>query len=70
MSSGDAANAGANKRPRVFLDVGIAPDKFAKGNEDADPESREPLGRIVIELYSDSNPKTCENFLALCEGAT
>ncbi|KAF2152054.1 hypothetical protein K461DRAFT_294910 [Myriangium duriaei CBS 260.36] len=40
-------------RPRVFLDVSIG---------------AEPAGRLVIELFTDKAPKTCENFLALCTG--
>jgi hypothetical protein len=32
-------------RPRVFLDVSIG---------------TEPAGRLVIELYNDQAPKTCE----------
>ncbi|TXG68227.1 hypothetical protein EZV62_003162 [Acer yangbiense] len=39
--------------PRVFLDLNIG---------------CEPAGRIVIELFSDSTPKTAENFRALCTG--
>ncbi|SLM33698.1 peptidyl-prolyl cis-trans isomerase d [Lasallia pustulata] len=38
-------------RPRVFLEVQIG---------------TEPAGRIVIELFSDKTPKTCESFRALC----
>ncbi|KAK5165344.1 hypothetical protein LTR04_001294, partial [Oleoguttula sp. CCFEE 6159] len=41
-------------RPRVFLDVHIA---------------TEPAGRLVIELFTDKTPKTCENFRALCTGS-
>ncbi|KAF5367193.1 hypothetical protein D9758_004065 [Tetrapyrgos nigripes] len=40
-------------RPRVFFD-------FAVDNQ--------PLGRVIFELYSDTAPKTCENFRALCTG--
>ena len=39
--------------PRVFLDVEI---------------QGEPAGRIVIELFSDVVPRTCENFRCLCTG--
>ncbi|MCJ1398795.1 hypothetical protein MMC11_001996 [Xylographa trunciseda] len=38
-------------RPRVFLDVQIG---------------TQPAGRIVIELFTDRTPKTCENFRAIC----
>ncbi|KAI9848838.1 MAG: hypothetical protein M1837_006354 [Sclerophora amabilis] len=38
-------------RPRVFLDIHI---------------DTEPIGRIVVELFVDKAPKTCENFRALC----
>lgn len=30
--------------------------------------SSEPVGRLLIELYSDKCPKTCGNFLELCRG--
>lgn len=40
-------------RPKVFLDIAI---------------SNKPIGRIVLELYTDKAPKTCENFLHLCKG--
>ncbi|TXG69812.1 hypothetical protein EZV62_004747 [Acer yangbiense] len=39
--------------PRVFLDLNIG---------------GQPVGRLVIELFSDSTPKTAENFWALCTG--
>ena len=41
------------KRPQVFLDISIAGER---------------AGRIVIELFSDIVPKTCENFRCLCTG--
>ncbi|OCL12559.1 hypothetical protein AOQ84DRAFT_284953, partial [Glonium stellatum] len=41
-------------RPRVFLDVSVGV---------------EPIGRLVIELFIDKAPKTCENFRALCIGS-
>jgi len=40
--------------PCVFLDVSIG---------------TEPVGRLVIELFIDKAPKTCENFRALCTGS-
>ncbi|GLG97724.1 Peptidyl-prolyl cis-trans isomerase [Gryllus bimaculatus] len=40
-------------RPRCFLDVEVG---------------GEPMGRIVLELFSDVCPVTCENFRALCTG--
>ncbi|KAI8844944.1 peptidyl-prolyl cis-trans isomerase [Chytridium lagenaria] len=46
---------GANVRPRVFFDLSI-------GGENA--------GRVVMELFSDVAPKTCENFRVLCLGNT
>jgi cyclophilin family peptidyl-prolyl cis-trans isomerase len=39
--------------PRVFFDVAI---------------DGKPAGRIVMELFADSVPKTAENFRALCTG--
>ncbi|XP_041816995.1 NK-tumor recognition protein isoform X2 [Chelmon rostratus] len=30
--------------------------------------NREPVGRIVFQLFSDICPKTCKNFLSLCTG--
>jgi cyclophilin family peptidyl-prolyl cis-trans isomerase len=40
-----------NSNPQVFLDVSIG------GRE---------IGRLVIELYGDTTPKTAENFRQLC----
>ena len=42
-----------SNRPRVFLDI----------NKDG-----KELGRIVMELWTDIAPKTCENFRCLCTG--
>lgn len=41
------------QRPRCFFDIGI---------------SNVPSGRVVIELFTDMCPKTCENFRCLCTG--
>ncbi|OMH80590.1 Peptidyl-prolyl cis-trans isomerase D [Zancudomyces culisetae] len=41
------------KNPRVFLDITVG---------------GEFVGRILIELYSDKVPKTCDNFKTLCVG--
>ncbi|XP_048090490.1 peptidyl-prolyl cis-trans isomerase G [Alosa alosa] len=41
------------QRPRCFFDISI---------------SNVPVGRVVIELFSDVCPKTCENFRCLCTG--
>ncbi|MCJ1235224.1 hypothetical protein MMC14_003191 [Varicellaria rhodocarpa] len=38
-------------RPRVFLDIQIG---------------TEPVGRIVLELFTDKAPKTCQNFRSIC----
>ncbi|KAJ3064662.1 peptidyl-prolyl cis-trans isomerase cpr6 [Podochytrium sp. JEL0797] len=46
---------GSAARPQVFFDI-------AMGSV--------PAGKIVMELYSDIAPKTCENFKVLCEGNT
>eukprot|EP01121_Diplochlamys_sp_Union-15-3_P018132 TRINITY_DN6542_c0_g1_i4.p1 TRINITY_DN6542_c0_g1~~TRINITY_DN6542_c0_g1_i4.p1 ORF type:complete len:363 (-),score=79.97 TRINITY_DN6542_c0_g1_i4:112-1200(-) len=42
-----------NTRPKVYFDITIG---------------GEPAGKIILELYSDSVPKTAENFRALCTG--
>uniref|UniRef100_A0A3Q3MPD1 peptidylprolyl isomerase n=1 Tax=Labrus bergylta TaxID=56723 RepID=A0A3Q3MPD1_9LABR len=41
------------QRTRCFLDIGI---------------SNVLVGRVVVELFSDVCPKTCENFRCLCTG--
>lgn len=40
-------------KPRCFLDIEIG---------------GQSVGRIIVELFSDVTPKTCENFRALCTG--
>ncbi|XP_021347801.1 serine/arginine repetitive matrix protein 2-like isoform X1 [Mizuhopecten yessoensis] len=40
-------------KPRCFLDLEIG---------------GQSVGRIIVELFSDVTPKTCENFRALCTG--
>ncbi|KAF3140680.1 hypothetical protein TWF703_002886 [Orbilia oligospora] len=42
-------------RPRCFLDLQYGTD---------------PVGRVVIELFTDKTPKTCENFRSLCTAST
>ncbi|XP_075908535.1 peptidyl-prolyl cis-trans isomerase G-like [Petromyzon marinus] len=44
---------GVKNRPRCFFDIAI---------------NNIPAGRIVMELFSDVCPKTCENFRCLCTG--
>ncbi|XP_053872633.1 NK-tumor recognition protein isoform X7 [Malaclemys terrapin pileata] len=44
---------GAQDRPQCFFDIEI---------------NREPVGRIMFQLFSDVCPKTCKNFLCLCSG--
>ncbi len=39
--------ADLTQRPRVFLDVQSGPEHF---------------GRIVVELFADKAPKTCEKY--------
>ncbi|KAF2403371.1 hypothetical protein EJ06DRAFT_541261 [Trichodelitschia bisporula] len=41
----------SSPRPRVFLDIS---------------EDTTPIGRIIIELFTEHTPKTCENFRTLC----
>ncbi|KAI7740252.1 hypothetical protein M8C21_021681, partial [Ambrosia artemisiifolia] len=43
----------SNKNPLVYFDVSIDGD---------------PIERMVFELFSDTVPKTAENFRALCTG--
>ncbi|KDQ59214.1 hypothetical protein JAAARDRAFT_33950 [Jaapia argillacea MUCL 33604] len=40
-------------RPRTFMDFAV---------------DTHPVGRVVFELFTDTAPKTCENFRALCTG--
>ena len=44
----------ASNRPIVFFDIDVAGEG--------------PLGRIVMELFSDVVPKTVDNFRSLCTG--
>ncbi len=43
------------KRVKCFMDISI---------------DDEPAGRLVVELRPDVNPRTAENFRALCTGET
>ncbi|MEE6514198.1 hypothetical protein FKM82_022226 [Ascaphus truei] len=47
------AAMGETARPQCYFGVEI---------------NREPIGRIVFQLFSDVCPKTCKNFLCLCTG--
>lgn len=42
-----------SNRPRCFLEIAI---------------DGEILGKLVIELFADVVPQTCENFRCLCTG--
>uniref|UniRef100_A0A3B4F7U5 Peptidyl-prolyl cis-trans isomerase n=1 Tax=Pundamilia nyererei TaxID=303518 RepID=A0A3B4F7U5_9CICH len=44
---------GVKDRPQCYFDVEL---------------NREPIGRIVFQLFSDICPKTSKNFLCLCTG--
>lgn len=44
-----------NKRIKCFMDISI---------------DGEPAGRLTVELRPDVNPRTAENFRALCTGET
>jgi peptidylprolyl isomerase len=47
------AKAAAGKNPQCFFEVSI---------------DNKPAGRIVMELYMDTVPKTAKNFLEICKG--
>lgn len=52
------------KNPRVFLDIEIA-DATGAGSR---LQKGTNVGRITIELFEDTVPRTAENFRALCTG--
>lgn len=52
------------KNPRVFLDIEIADNTGAKSRL----TKGKKVGRITLELFENSTPKTAENFRALCTG--
>lgn len=58
----DAINRG-NKV--VFFDVALGGGTIAP---DGSSEEGKPLGRIVMELFVNDCPKTCENFRQFCTG--
>ena len=43
----------ANQNPKVFIDISVG---------------KRSIGRVNIELFADTCPKTAENFRALCTG--
>lgn len=53
MSGQSIAGAAANGNPIVFFDISIG---------------GQPAGRIKMELFADTTPKTAENFRQLCTG--
>ena len=54
MSSNSSKQLDLTVKQRVWIKFGTA-----EGKE---------IGRVIIELYNDLLPKTCENFRALCTG--
>lgn len=42
-----------NQNPKCFLDIAI---------------DGQPVGRVIVELFADVCPRTCENFRLLCTG--
>lgn len=45
--------ASSGLNPRVYFDLHLG---------------KRPIGRIVMELFADTTPRTAENFRALCTG--
>ena len=43
----------SSNNPRVYFDIQLG---------------KRPIGRIIMELFADSTPRTAENFRALCTG--
>lgn len=54
-------------RPRVFFDIAIN-DSKSKNRIKEIINEKNIVGRIVIELFADKCPKTCENFRILSIG--
>jgi peptidylprolyl isomerase len=50
-----------------FAEASKIPSKMSQVFFDVTADGK-PVGRIVMKLYSEQVPKTCENFRALCTG--
>lgn len=54
------------KCPKVYMDIKIGENSETRSEGEQEPSA--PPQRVVMALYTDTVPKTAENFRALCTG--